>query len=337
MKQVRVGVIGCGAIGRTHVARLMNKIPNATVTGVADYFKEAADKVAEQYGCKAFESGEELINSDDVDAVLIASADPSHAGYVLESIRAGKRVFCEKPLANTADDCIKIMEAEEKAGKILCQVGFMRRYDPGYVEMKQVLDSGELGDSLMIHACHRNVYQPDTFQTDMAITGVAIHEIDISRWLLNDEYESAQVLSVKQNKETNGNYLNPQLVMLETRSGARVEVEVQSSCAYAYDIRCEVVAEKGVISLPDPPRAQARTAAMVRTPLMTDWSQRFIEAYDIELQAWVDAIQNGVDEGPGAWDGYVAAVTADALIKSRKTGVPEKVELVEKPSIYDRS
>ena len=163
---------------------------------------------------------------------------------------------------------------------------------------------------------------------------MAIHEIDISRWLLNDEYDNAQVLTVRQNKFTNGNYLNPQLVMLETRQGARIMVEVQSSCAYAYDIKCQVVSEKGVVNLPDPPRATVKSNAMIQTPLMTDWSQRFIEAYEIELQAWVDAVQNGKDEGPTAWDGYVAAVTADALIKSRKTGVAEKVDLIEKPSIY---
>lgn len=335
MEKLRVGVIGCGAIGKTHIERITNKIPNAEVTAVADFFQQAADTIATKYNCTSFLSGEELINSDSVDAILVSSADPSHAGYVLRCIEEGKRVFCEKPLANTAEDCEKIMAEEVKAGKKLVQVGFMRRYDPGYVEMKKVLDSGELGDSLMIHACHRNVYQPpETFTTNMGITGVAIHEIDISRWLLNDEYVSAQVLTVRQNKLTDGNYLNPQLVMLETRNGARIVVEVQCSCAYAYDIRCEVVAEKGVISLPDPPRAVLRSDASVKTPLMTDWSQRFIEAYDIELQAWVNAVLAGTNEGPSAWDGYVAAVTADALISSRETGTPVNINLIEKPSLY---
>ncbi len=335
MDKLRIGVIGCGAIGRTHIDRLTNKIPNAVVTAVADYVQQSADAIAKQYECMSFATGEELIESELTDAILVSSADPSHAGYVLKSIEQGKRVFCEKPLANTAEDCEKIMEEEVNAGKKYVQVGFMRRYDPGYAEMKKVLDSGKLGDSLMIHACHRNVYQPpETFTTNMGITGVAIHEIDISRWLLNDEYVSAQVLTVRQNKLTDGNYLNPQLVMLETRNGSRIVVEIQCSCAYAYDIRCEVVAEKGVISLPDPPRPVMRSEAAINTPLMTDWSQRFVEAYDIELQAWVNAVLEDRDEGPNAWDGYVAAVTADALIKSRDTGIPEQVKLIEKPAIY---
>ena len=117
----------------------------------------------------------------EVEAVVITSSDDSHAGYVLECIRANKFVFCEKPLAQTAADCEKIMEAETKAGRRLLQVGFMRRYDRGYAAMKDAIDSGKLGAPLMIHACHRNVAQASGFATDYAVTRVAIHELDISR------------------------------------------------------------------------------------------------------------------------------------------------------------
>lgn len=335
MEKVRIGLIGCGAIGRTHVERITNKIPNAEVTAVADFFPESAKKVAEQYGCKMYETGEEVINSDLTDAIMITSADPSHAGYVLESIKAGKRVFCEKPLAQTAEDCIKIMKAEEAIGKKLTQVGFMRRYDRGYVEMKKLIDSGEIGVPLMIHEKHRNAYQTGSnFETNTAIYGVCIHEIDISRWLTDDEYVSGQILTVRQSSETGGDYLNPQIVNLRTSKGVRIDVEIIASGAYAYDIQCEVVTEKAAITLPDPPRVRCRTNYESKSPMMHDWSERFPEAYDIEIQAWVDAVQNGTDEGPSAWDGYVAAVTADTLIKSRDTGKEEKIELIEKPSIY---
>ncbi len=335
MKKVRVGVIGCGHIGKTHVERLTNKIPNAEVTAVSDYFKSAADAVAQQYGCAVFESGEELINSDLTDAILIASADPSHAGYVLESIKAGKRVLCEKPLATTADECRRIMEAEDKAGKKYCQVGFMRRYDPGYVEIKSFLESGAAGEPLMIHEKHRNAYQTGSgFTTDTVINGVCIHEIDISRWLVDDEYVSCQALKVRQSRDTDGDYLNPVIALLETKKGIRIDVELQSSGAYAYDIQCEVVAEKAVITLPDPPRCGYRMNVEAKMPLMNDWSQRFPGAYDIELQAWVNAIQEGTDEGPSAWDGFVAAVTADRLLKSLKEGTIEIIDLIDKPLVY---
>ncbi|MFR4415717.1 MAG: Gfo/Idh/MocA family protein, partial [Butyricicoccus sp.] len=155
--------------------------------------------------------------------VVITSSDPSHAGYVLEALKAGKQVFCEKPLAQSAADCEKIIEAETAHGKRLVQVGFMRHYDRGYAEMKRIIDSGELGAPLMIHACHRNVSQPDGFQTEMGVSNVAIHELDICRWLLGDEYKSGQVLGIVR-VATKG-YDNPQ--SCAQMIGARIDVEVQ--------------------------------------------------------------------------------------------------------------
>ena len=111
-KEIKVGVIGCGAIGRQHIARLMNTIPETRVVAVADYYQPSAQAVAEQYGITCCATGEELIALPEVDAVLVTSADPSHAGYVLECIKAGKFVFCEKPLAQTAQECEEIIRAE---------------------------------------------------------------------------------------------------------------------------------------------------------------------------------------------------------------------------------
>lgn len=334
MEKLAVGVIGCGAIGREHIRRLMEVVPETTCVAVADFFPEAAEKVAAQYGIRAYKTGEELIAADEVKVVMITSSDASHAAYVLAAVQAGKFVFCEKPLAQTAEDCEKIMAAEQKWGKRLVQVGFMRRYDRGYVAMKEAIVKGEIGAPLMIHACHRNVSQGPGFQSDNAITNVAIHELDISRWLLDDEYVEAQVLDVRQTRHTT-EYANPQIVMLKTRSGARIDVEVQCADGYGYDIQCQVVGEDGTVNLPDPAAVVKRAGANCGFPIMTDWSQRFIEAYDIELKAWAKAVQAGQPDGPSSWDGYVACVAGDALIKSRKTGVPEKVTLIDKPSIYE--
>lgn len=334
---LKIGVIGCGAIGRDHIRRLRELVPEADVTACSDYFRDAAEKTAQKYHIRhVYDTGEELIGSKEVEAVLITSADASHAGYVLESIRQGKPVFCEKPLAQTSADCEKIIEAELKQNRRLVQVGFMRRYDPGYKEMKRIVKSGELGKPLMIHACHRNRQQPDGFTSEMGVSNVAIHELDICRWLLEDEYKSGQVLKVRQSSYSVKGYDNPQIVLLETDNGCRIDVEVQVSDAYGYDIQCQVVCEKGTIHLPDPYAVATRSAAGRVVPILADWSQRFIEAYDIELSQWVKSVINCSYNGPGAWDGYAACAAADALNKSRNTGRFLDIQMIDKPDFYTK-
>lgn len=333
-KELRVGVVGCGAIGKEHVKRLTEVVPETRVTAVSDYFEEAANQVAKEYGAKAYTDSYALINSDDVDAVLVTSTDDTHAQFVMECLKIGKYVFCEKPLALTQEECVAMMEAEQKWGKRLVQVGFMRRYDRGYVEMKKAFDDGEVGEALMMHCAHRVMSEAPGFQTDYAITRVAIHEIDICRWLLNQEYEEVQVLKVKQSRRTMGDWLNPQLVMLTTKDGQRIDVEVQSDGAYAYDIQCQIVGEDGTLNLPDPAFVTKRSGRGFEHNLEKSWIYRFIEAYDVELKAWAQDVLNGQLTGPSTWDGYAACVASDALILSRKTGKPEKINMIEKPEIY---
>ena len=150
-------------------------------------------RVAEKIGGVAFPDSASLINSPDVDAVMICSFGPAHEVDVLACIAAGKPVFCEKPLTPTADAAQRIMDAEQQAGRKLVTVGFMRRFDRSYQEMKALLDSGEIGEPLMIHCAHRNPTVPESYTWDMAINDTAIHEIDTTRWLLGEEFVAARV------------------------------------------------------------------------------------------------------------------------------------------------
>ncbi|NWO00630.1 Gfo/Idh/MocA family protein [Tetragenococcus halophilus] len=331
---VRVGVIGCGAMGKEHVERLTNVIPQTKVVAVYDYIEEAAQEVVKKYDVTSFTSGKELIDSNDVDAVVIASADETHADYVMECLKQNKYVFCEKPLALTAKKCEEMMEIEASQGHRLLQMGFNRRFDKGYVEMKNAIDNGEIGEPLMIHSAHRNISQAPGFKTDYAITRVAIHEIDISRWLLGDEYDEVQVLKVKQSKRTDGDWLNPQLIMFKTNSGQRIDVEVQTDGAYAYDIRWQVIGEDGALDLPDPAVVTKRKNQQVSYGLSDHWANRFSDSYDEEFIEWARGILNNQLVGASTWDGYASCVTSDALIKSRDSGKPEKVTMIEQPEIY---
>ena len=334
-KMLNVGVIGCGGMGKDHIKRLTEKIQGAQVVAVSDVFEEGAKEAAKiAGGAKIYKDGKDLINDPEVDAVFIVSPGFAHADSLLQAIEAGKRVFCEKPLATTAEDCKKVVDAEVASGKHLIQLGFMRRYDKGYVQVKEALKSGEYGEPLILHCTHRNPEVGTNYNTPMAVHDTAIHEIDTLHWLVDDEYESAQVLMPRVTKYSHSELKDPQIMLLRTKKGICIDVEVFVNCKFGYDINCEVVCKDGAIKMAQPPYPSIRTDAAVSTKIDTDCFVRFKDAYDTEVQNWVDCAAEGIINGPTAWDGYLAAVTADALVKAQETGNVEPIHTDEKPDFY---
>lgn len=331
---LRVGVIGTGAIGEEHIRRLTEVVTGAKVVALSDINVDNAKRIAEKYGAVFYATGEEVIEAPEVDAAVIASWDPTHARYVLASIRAGKFVFCEKPLATSAEDCKRIVEAEMAGGKQLVQVGFMRRFDRGYRQIREVIESGKIGEPLLVHCVHRNRVPGPKHTTEMNIKNSVIHEIDVLRWLLGEDYKTAQVLMPKTSRLAEGGLRDPQIVLLETQSGVRIDVESFVNCQYGYDVQCEVVGETGTVRLPDPANVLMRSEGAFSYDIFPDWSDRFIEAYDTEFRRWVDAVKRGVVEGPTAWDGYAACITADACTEARENGTIVPVNMPDCPAFY---
>ena len=188
---LRVGVIGTGAIGKTHIHRLTNTVSGARVVAVNDVTEAQAQAAVDslEVDAKVYAGAQELINTADggQPLVVVASWGPTHEEFVIASIAAGKPVFCEKPLAVTAEGCRKIVDAEIAQGKKLVQVGFMRRYDQGYRALKETILAGTYGAPLMLQCAHRNPTAPG-FSGDMAITDSLVHELDVLRWLLDEDY-----------------------------------------------------------------------------------------------------------------------------------------------------
>ena len=155
---IRVGVVGTGIMGSDHARTLAGSIKGAALVAVADKDRDRASAVASETRARRVhaEAGA-LIDDPDVEAVLIASPDPTHEDLVLACLEAGKPVLCEKPLASTITGCLRIVAAEAAIGRRLVQVGFMRRFDPGYLAMKATLATGRAG-ALLMHCVHRNAH-----------------------------------------------------------------------------------------------------------------------------------------------------------------------------------
>ncbi|MCM5705218.1 Gfo/Idh/MocA family protein [Larsenimonas salina] len=333
---LRIGVIGTGMIGEEHSRRITQTLSGAAIIAVSDVNHEQASAMVSRLNldAKVYESGEQLIASDDVDAVLVTSWGQTHEEYVLAAIKAGKYVFCEKPLATTAEGCQRIMEAEITAGRRLVQVGFMRRYDQGYNLLKNSIDDESLGDALMIHAAHRNPTVPERYITPMAIHDTLIHELDTFRWLLDDEYASAQVIFSKKSRHAHSQVRDPQMVLLETTRGIRIDVEVFVNCQYGYDIQCTVVGEEGIAHLPEPQSLTVLKAGTRGNEILQDWKNRFNNAFDIELQGFIQDATDNTLKGPSSWDGYAAAVAGDACVKAQESGQIESIDMPTRPDFY---
>jgi myo-inositol 2-dehydrogenase/D-chiro-inositol 1-dehydrogenase len=331
---IRVGVIGTGMIGQDHIRRMTRALAGVRVTAVTDVNADTAASVGAWAGATVHASGEALIADPAVDAVLVCSWGPTHEQYVLASIAAGKPVFCEKPLATTQDACLRIVEAEVAYGSRLVQVGYMRRYDEAYRALKAVLATGEIGTPLLMHCAHRNASVPAHYEKEMAITDTAVHEIDMVRWMFGEEIAAARVL-VPRRSRNGGDLQDPLLLILEMDSGVLVDVEISVNIRYGYDIRGEVVGEDGTAALGDLSAVSVRRAHQISTPVPADWRERFIRAYDVEFQEWIDSLAGGGQPvGPSAWDGYAAAVVSDAAVEALHSGERVAVRLADQPKLY---
>jgi myo-inositol 2-dehydrogenase/D-chiro-inositol 1-dehydrogenase len=331
---LKVGVIGTGMIGKDHIRRMTTVLSGVQVTAVTDVDAAVAAAVGSSIGAAVHPDGASLIASPEVDAVVVCSWGPTHEEYVLDAIAAGKPVFCEKPLATTQEACLRIVSAEVEAGRRLVQVGYMRRYDVACRALKSVLDSGEIGAPLMMHCAHRNAGVPSFYEKEMAITDTAVHEIDMVRWMFGTEIIAARVLIPR--KSSNGGALqDPLFLILETAEGVLVDVEISVNIRYGYDIRGEILGENGTAALGSLSPVSVRASGRASEPIPVDWRDRFIGAYDVEFQEWINSIAHGgAPVGPSAWDGYAAAVVSDAGVAALRSGERVKVELAPKPDFY---
>ena len=332
---LKVGVIGTGMIGQDHIRRITDVLAGAEVVAVSDYNADVAHEVATGLkNATVHATGQELIDDPNVDAVIVTSSGPTHEEYVLASIAAGKPVFCEKPLATTTDACRNIIEAEVAHGSRLVQVGFMRRYDAAYRALKSTIDSGAVGAPLMYYSGHRNPSVPESYTKDMAIIDTAVHDFDVTRWLLGEELAAIRVITAKPNSH-GGELLDPLLMILETESGVLVNVETSVNIRYGYDIRGEVVGEDGTAALADRGPVVLRKANHVGVAVPVDWRERFIDAYDTEFQEWINAVAAGEGAtGPSAWDGFAAQVVCDAGVNALHGGDRVEITLGDKPALY---
>jgi myo-inositol 2-dehydrogenase/D-chiro-inositol 1-dehydrogenase len=323
MSDLRIAVMGVGMMGADHVARITGRISGAVVSVVNDYLPEKAAEVASAVpGSRVAADPFDAIAADDVDAVLLATPGPTHEKQLLACLEHGKPVLCEKPLTTDSASSLEVVRREAELEKPLIQVGFMRRFDPEYQQLKALIDGGELGQPLVMHCVHRNPAVPPRFNSAMMVRDSLVHEVDVTRFLFDEEIASVQIIRPAVNPSAPEGLQDPQIAIFRTVSGRHVDVELFVTTGVGYEVRTEVVGERGSATI-------GLDVGLVRKSIPGRWGgriapgfrERFGTAYDIEVQRWVDAVRSGVNvDGPTAWDGYAAAAVCEAGVRSLETG-----------------
>src|SRR5215216_6795521 len=194
MSDLRIAVLGVGMMGAFHVDALTRRVRVAEVSVINDSFPEKAQQVAAQVCARVVGDPIEAINDPDIDAVLIATPGAAHEAQVNACLDRSIPVLCEKPLTTDVPSAYAIAQKEKAIGKRLVQVGFQRRFDAEYAALKKLITSGDLGNPLMLHCTHRNPAVGDHFTSEFMIRDSVVHEVDVARFLLDEELASVQVV-----------------------------------------------------------------------------------------------------------------------------------------------
>jgi myo-inositol 2-dehydrogenase / D-chiro-inositol 1-dehydrogenase len=332
VSDLRIAVLGVGMMGAFHVDALSKRIRGASVTVINDFFADKAAEVAAQVGARVVDDPFDAINAEDVDAVLIATPGAAHDAQVNACLDRGIPVLCEKPLTTHIASSYAIVQREAALGKQLIQVGFMRRFDAEYVALKKLITTGGLGNPLIVHCTHRNPAVGDHFNSEFMIRDSVVHEVDVARFLLDEEITSVQVLKGVATSAAPAGTADPMVVVFETESGRLVTDEIYVRTGVAYEVRTEVVGEQGSATIGLDQNLQVKTTdGRWGGSITPGFVERFGAAYDIELQRWVDAAKNGTIDGPGAWDGYAAVAVCEAGVQAVRTGEKVRVAMDARP------
>ncbi|MFH9978902.1 Gfo/Idh/MocA family protein [Streptomyces sp. NPDC017179] len=332
---LNVAVIGVGRMGADHVRRIREVVSGARVSAVVDADAERAEAVAARAGgCAAYTDPAAALAAADVDAVLVASPGPAHEAALLAALAHDLPVLCEKPLTPDPASALRVLDAERRLGRRRVQVGFMRRYDAEYVRLERLLRTGRLGRPLLLHQRHRNVTSPPGWTSDLLISDSLAHEVDATRWLLGQEITAVTVLRPAPSGDAPAGLQDPQFVVLETDGGAIADVEVFVNCGFGYQVRAEAVCERGTAHVGDGHAMVTQADGRWGGTIAQDYLERFEDAYDREVQTWVDSVRHGTPTGPSVWDGLAAAAVCAAGVRSLTEGGRVGVELPERPSLY---
>jgi len=341
MKEVSIGIVGLGRLGYVHAHNLARNIKQAKLTAVCDLDTELANKTAEEFGCKSYTNVEKLVEDRDVDAVCVVTPTTNHVEPVTAVAQSGKPLFCEKPLASTLHDSLKLADLIKKAG-IPCQIGFMRRYDPPCAKAKVLIAEGAIGIPTYFCGFSRDPFPPPPWACNPTTGGglfvdMLIHDFDLARFLLGDDIVEVFADETNLVVDSQGveRFADNVTVSMHFRNGALGHSHASMHAGYGYDMRTEVFGSEGNLSLGGLSKTELTLSTKERgiTRPFTFQSQgriphfmyRFAEAYQREMEAFVRCLIDGKPPEVNENDALAAYRVSLAATESAGTRQPIRI------------
>jgi predicted dehydrogenase len=327
MNESKIGVcvIGAGRAGMIHAANFARHVPAARLAAIVDANEAVARKSAEEVDCPCYYVDvESALRQSDVDAVVIVTPTRLHLPIAVAAAAAGKHILCEKPMAMTENECEQIIIAAE-TNHVKLQIGFMRRFDAGYLEAKRIADSKAIGDIVMVRSNTRGPSVPQPWMYDIRISNgqlaeVNSHDIDTLRWFTESEFKTVYTAG--------GNYRCPEavaqypdfydnvIVAATFANGMQGMIDGAHGVGYAYDSRVEVLGTKGCIFIGRLQDQAVLTCTaenrMAATSMVGSWRNLFQEAYLNEDRDFIDCILNDRSPKVTGHDGRMAVRVVNA-------------------------
>ena len=336
MKKLNVGIIGAGRIGQVHAKSITYHIPQAKIVARSDIYYEGAEKVAESLGIpNAYEDYHEILNNPEIDAVLICSSTDTHADIAVEAAEAGKHIFCEKPVDLTVAKIKKVIAAVEKAG-VKLQIGFNRRYDHNFAEIKRLANDGKLGKLQTIKITSRDPEPPSIDYVKVSggiFLDMTVHDFDMARFIggeVEEVYANAAVTVDEAIGEAGD--VDTALIALKFKNGAIGVIDNCRKACYGYDQRLEVFGTGGQASAAND--TPTNVSYINENGNMTDkplyfFLERYIQSFTDEMTEFINAVQNDELTKTTVNDGLEALRLGLAAKLSVKEHRPVKLSEIE--------
>lgn len=323
--KLKFALLGAGRIGKVH-ARAISDNPDAELVAVVDAFKDAANAIAQQYGCE-ISTINAIEKNENIDAVVICTPTNTHADLIEKFARAGKAIFCEKPIDLSIErvrQCLQVVE--ETNGRLM--IGFNRRFDPQFAGIKQAIDDGKVGEVELVQITSRDPGPPPYEYIKVSggiFRDMTIHDFDMARFLLGEEPVNVMASASTQVDKEIGKLgdFDTICVLMQTASGKQCTITNSRRATYGYDQRAEVHGSKGMASVMNPQTRSieiAGTDGYLRPPLHDFFMTRYIEAYAAEIAAFVAVVRDGAQPSPSGQDGLRALELAEAALQSLTSG-----------------